>query len=212
MEELVKKIEATYEELLNTIKKVNALTQTIDDLKVTTTQIIEKYTETLDQSKIEKAKQSTEKTLQVMVEDIKKIENLMGNVEIAKQNVADLISLFTNRMASLEDTLKKTKTPIQEIDQKLIKYIKEAEKNAELGMKRFNQAAQLVDAKEEIKKYDELIMLQKENNKLIKQLMAKMATNAGENQSVLPNGGPKLEPFAAPKIKKDNIVLDNTKK
>lgn len=212
MEELVKKIEATYEELLNTIKKVNALTQTIDDLKVTTTQIIEKYTETLDQSKIEKAKQSTEKTLQVMVEDIKKIENLMGNVEMAKQNVADLISLFTNRMASLEDTLKKTKTPIQEIDQKLIKYIKEAEKNAELGMKRFNQAAQLVDAKEEIKKYDELIMLQKENNKLIKQLMAKMATNAGENQSVLPNGGPKLEPFAAPKIKKDNIVLDNTKK
>lgn len=212
MEELVKKIEATYEELLNTIKKVNALTQTIDDLKVTTTQIIEKYTETLDQSKIEKAKQSTEKTLQVMVEDIKKIENLMGNVEIAKQNVADLISLFTNRMASLEDTLKKTKTPIQEIDQKLIKYIKEAEKNAELGMKRFNQAAQLVDAKEEIKKYDELITLQRENNKLIKQLMAKMATNAGENQSVLPNGGPKLEPFAAPKIKKDNIVLDNTKK
>lgn len=212
MEELVKKIEATYEELLNTIKKVNALTQTIDDLKVTTTQIIEKYTETLDQSKIEKAKLSTEKTLQVMVEDIKKIENLMGNVEMAKQNVADLISLFTNRMASLEDTLKKTKTPIQEIDQKLIKYIKEAEKNAELGMKRFNQAAQLVDAKEEIKKYDELIMLQKENNKLIKQLMAKMATNAGENQSVLPNGGPKLEPFAAPKIKKDNIVLDNSKK
>jgi|GEM_PF-4145136 len=212
MEELVKKIEATYEELLNTIKKVNALTQTIDDLKVTTTQIIEKYTETLDQSKIEKAKLSTEKTLQVMVDDIKKIENLMGNVEMAKQNVADLISLFTNRMASLEDTLKKTKTPIQEIDQKLIKYIKEAEKNAELGMKRFNQAAQLVDAKEEIKKYDELITLQRENNKLIKQLMAKMATNAGENQSVLPNGGPKLEPFAAPKIKKDNIVLDNTKK
>lgn len=212
MEELVKKIEATYEELLNTIKKVNALTQTIDDLKVTTTQIIEKYTETLDQSKIEKAKLSTEKTLQVMVEDIKKIENLMGNVEIAKQNVADLMSLFTNRMASLEDTLKKTKTPIQEIDQKLIKYIKEAEKNAELGMKRFNQAAQLVDAKEEIKKYDELITLQRENNKLIKQLMAKMATNAGENQSVLPNGGPKHEPFAAPKIKKDNIVLDNSKK
>lgn len=212
MEELVKKIEATYEELLNTIKKVNALTQTIDDLKVTTTQIIEKYTETLDQSKIEKAKQSTEKTLQVMVEDIKKIENLMGNVEMAKQNVADLMSLFTNRMASLEDTLKKTKTPIQEIDQKLIKYIKEAEKNAELGMKRFNQAAQLVDAKEEIKKYDELIMLQKENNKLIKQLMAKMATNSSENQPVLSNGGPKLDPFAAPKIKKDNIVLDNSKK
>jgi len=212
MEELIKKIEATYEELLNTIKKVNALTQTIDDLKVTTTQIIEKYTETLDQTKIEKAKQSTEKTLQVMVDDIKKIENLMGNVEMAKQNVADLISLFTNRMTSLEDTLKKTKTPIQEIDQKLIKYIKEAEKNAELGMKRLNQASQLVDAKEEIKKYDELLMLQKENNKLIKQLMAKLTVNTSDNQPILPNGGPKIDPFAAPKIKKDNIVLDNTKK
>jgi hypothetical protein len=212
MEELIKKIEATYEELLNTIKKVNALTQTIDDLKITTTQIIEKYTETLDHSKIEKAKQNTEKTLQVMVDDIKKIENLMGNVEMAKQNVADLMSLFTNRMTSLEDTLKKTKTPIQEIDQKLIKYIKEAEKNAELGMKRFNQASQLVDAKEEIKKYDELLILQKENNKLIKQLIAKMSVNTSENQPVLPNNGPKIDAFTAPKIKKDNIVLDNTKK
>ncbi len=212
MEELIKKIETTYEELLNTVKKVNALSQTIDELKVTTTQIIEKYTETLDQSKIEKAKQSTEKTLQVMVEDIKKIENLMGNVEIAKQNVADLMTLFTNRMTSLEDTLKKTKNPIQEIDQKLIKYIKEAEKNAELGMKRFNQAAQLVDAKEEVKKYEELITLQRENNKLIKQLMAKMSVNNTEEKTMIPNNNPKIEPFAAPKIKKDNLVLDNSKK
>lgn len=42
--------------------------------------------------------------------------------------------------------------------------------------------------------------------------MKKQTTNSIENQPVLPNGGQKLDPFAAPKIKKDNIVLDNSKK
>ncbi|MBW4258567.1 hypothetical protein KTG15_12855 [Methanobacterium sp. YSL] len=212
MDELVKKIETTYDELIYTIGKVNQLSDTIENLKITTTQIIDRYTETLDLTKIEKVRQTTEKSLQAMVEDVKKIENLMGNLEISKQNVADLMSLFTNRMATLEDTLKKTRNPIQEIDQKLIKYIKEAEKNAELGMKRFTQAAQLVDAKEEIKKYDELIALQKENNKLIKQLMTKLTVNSYDEKPLLNNVNPKLDAFVAPKVKKDNNILDNIKK
>lgn len=212
MEELAKKIETTYEELLNSIKKVNALSQTIEDLKNTTNEIIEKYTDALDQSKIEKAKQSSEKNLQVMIEDIKKIEALMNSVEVAKQNVADLIMLFTTRMNTLDETLKNTRKPIQEIDQKLIKYFKEAEKNADLGMKRFNQAAQVVEAKEEIQKYEELISLQKENNKLIKQLMAKLSVNMTDEKPILPNNTHKSDTFKMPKVAKEIPVMDNVKK
>lgn len=212
MEELAKKIETTYEELLNSIKKVNALSQTIEDLKNTTNEIIEKYTDALDQSKIEKAKQSSEKNLQVMIEDIKKIEALMNSVEVAKQNVADLIMLFTTRMNTLDETLKNTRKPIQEIDQKLIKYFKEAEKNADLGMKRFNQAAQVVEAKEEIQKYEELISLQKENNKLIKQLMAKLSVNMTDEKPILPNNTHKSDTFKMPKVAKETPIMDNVKK
>lgn len=212
MDELVKKIEATYDELIYTISKVNQLSETIDYLKLTTTQIIDKYTETLDHTKIDKAKQQTEKTLQIMVEDIKRIENLMNGVEVAKQDVKDLIGLFNNRMNSLEESLKNARKPIQDIDQKIVKYIKEAEKNAELGMKRFNQAAQLVDAKVEIQQYSELISLQKENNKLIKQLMAKLDAKLPEDKSILASLNQKNEPFKSTKIGKETILNDPNKK
>lgn len=212
MDELVKKIEATYDELIYTISKVNQLSETIDHLKLTTTQIIDNYTETLDHTKIDKAKQQTEKTLQIMVDDIKKIENLMNGVEVAKQDVKDLIGLFNSRMSSLEESLKNARKPIQEIDQKLVKYIKEAEKNAELGMKRFNQAAQLVDAKVEIEKYNELISLQKENNKLIKQLMAKLDVKLPEDKAILANLNQKNEPFKSTKIGKESILSEQIKK
>ena len=96
-----------------------------------------------------------------MLNDIKKVEEQMSGFEVIKQTLEDSFELFTKRMTSLEDNIKKTKGPIQEIDQKLIKYIKEAEKNNLIGLKRLTQAATLVDAKEEIQKYDKLLELEK---------------------------------------------------
>lgn len=173
MDELGKKIEETYNELLLAIKKINVLSETIDSLKTTTTEIINQYTQTIDQSKLEKTRASSEKALNAMLNDIRKVEEQMSGFEVIKQTLEDSFELFTKRMTSLEDNIKKTKGPIQEIDQKLIKYIKEAEKNNLIGLKRLTQAATLVDAKEEIQKYDKLLELEKENNKLLKQLLAK---------------------------------------
>lgn len=172
MDELGKKIEETYNELLIAIKKINTLSETIEGLKSTTTDIINQYTQTIDQSKLDKIKSSSEKALNTMVKDIKVIEDQMISFEVVKQTIEDSIELFTSRMSSLEDNLKKTKGPIQEIDQKIIKHIKEAEKNNALGLKRFNQASALIDAKEEIKRYDKLLELEKENNRLLKQLIS----------------------------------------
>jgi hypothetical protein len=204
MDELGKKIEETYNELLLAIKKINVLSETIDGLKTTTTEIINQYTQTIDQSKLEKTRASSEKALNAMLNDIRKVEEQMSGFEVIKQTLEDSFELFTKRMASLEDNIKKTKGPIQEIDQKLIKYIKEAEKNNLIGLKRLTQAATLVDAKEEIQKYDKLLELEKENNKLLKQLLAKESVKPiiSKEENFKLNGG---------KPKADNILKNDSK-
>lgn len=54
MDELGKKIEESYNGILEAVKKINMLAQTIDDLKNTTTGIIDKYAETIIKKNLKK--------------------------------------------------------------------------------------------------------------------------------------------------------------
>lgn len=178
MDELARKIEEAYRGIIEATKRIMVLSDTIDDLKVTTGEIIDKYTKAIDQSKLEETRKVSQKALQGMMSEIDKVETLIKEFEYTKLSFEDGITNFTERLKSLENHLKTNKSSIDEIDRKLVKHLKSAEMNSQLGVKRLNQATKLMQAKEEIEKYDELLKLERENNKILK-LLQKQLLNDG---------------------------------
>lgn len=109
-----------------------------------------------------------------MVEDIQKIERLMIGFEVSKQNLEDILQNFINRMSSLENKITRERNIIGNIDQRMLKFTKESEKKYDDGVKNLDQAVKVLEANEEIKKYDSLLELEKENNNLLKEIIAKI--------------------------------------
>jgi chromosome segregation ATPase len=170
-EVLLKKIEEAYMELGNTIDKVNMLTSIIETVKVTTKEILDRYISTIDPAKLTEMRESGKKVLQQMIEDISKIDQALSSYSIVEHQLNEQVTSFSSRLQSLEQMLQGTRKSISDIDTKLLKLIKEAEKNQLTAQKRFQQASQLFNASLEVEKYEELISLQKDNNAMLKELL-----------------------------------------
>lgn len=188
MDELARKIEEAYRGIIEATKRIMVLSDTIDDLKVTTGEIIDKYTKAIDQSKLEETRKTSQKALQGMMSEIDKVETLIKEFEYTKLSFEDGITNFTDRLKSLENHLKTNKSSIEEIDRKLVKHLKSAEMNSQLGVKRLNQATKLMQAKEEIEKYDELLKLERENNKILKLLQKQLLNDGLPKEPAFMNG------------------------
>lgn len=173
MELLAKRIEEAYDSLSTTIEKIGMLSGIVDQFKSNTETIIEKYMVTLEPSRIAELRENSKKNLQKMIEDIGSIDKALSNYEVVEYQLGEHITNFQTRMNNLEQSLQSTRKSLQDMDNKLLRLIKEAEKNQATAQKRFNQSSQLFAATTEIEKYDELLKLTKSNNKLLNDLLNK---------------------------------------
>ena len=180
-EQLSKKIEEAYEELIKTMDQIGSLGQIVEQLKTNTQSIIEKYVETLEPAKIAQLREQSKKSLNQMIEDVNRIQKAMIDYDVVEHQISEYVTSFTVKMNNFENILQGTTKIIQDMDTKLLKLIKEAEKNQVIGQKRFYQASQLFNASAEVEKYDELLKLQKENNKLLKEFLNKKQDNFPKN-------------------------------
>lgn len=173
IEVLAKRIEEAYEALDKTIEKVGLLTGIVDQFRINTESIMEKYITTLDPSRMAEMRESSKKNLQKMVEDIDSIDKALKNYEVVEYQLVEQITNFQQRINNLENNLQNTRKSLQDMDTKLLRLIKEAEKNQQSAQKRFSQASQLIAAEKEIEKYDELIKLMRINNRLLQEVANK---------------------------------------
>lgn len=182
IEVLAKRIEEAYEALDKTIEKVGMLTGIVDQFKISTESIIEKYIITLEPSRMAEMRESSKKHLQKMIEDIDSIDKALKNYEVVEFQLVEQITNFQQRINNLENNLQNTRKSLQDMDTKLLRLIKEAEKNQQSAQKRFTQASQLISAEKEIEKYDELLKLMRTNNRLLQDLnnKQKIIDNQGQ--------------------------------
>jgi len=181
-EQLANKIETAYKELKQTIDQIDLLSSVIDHIKETSQDILEKYITTIDPAKLTQIREQNKTALKTMIEDVQKIERNMTDFDVVSQQTKELVDTFSSRFSSFDDVFKKTKQSITELDNKLLKLIKEAEKQQRLGQNRFLQASKLFHASAEVEKYDQLLALEKENNRILKDIQSKMTFS-----SVKPN-------------------------
>jgi hypothetical protein len=170
---LAKKIEDAYIEMRNMIDKLDAINRIVDQFKNNTNEILEKYITTLEPTRIAEIRENSKKALNEMIIDIKKIDQALNDFAVIEHQLGENIASFNTRIHKLEQDLQSNRKSLQEVDTKLIRIIKEAEKNQQTAQKRFYQANQLINASSEVEKYDELIKLQRENNKMLKELLEK---------------------------------------
>lgn len=182
IEVLAKRIEEAYEALDKTIEKVSLLTGIVDQFKINTESIMEKYITTLEPSRMAEMRESSKKHLQQMIEDIDSIDKALKNYEVVEFQLVEQITNFQQRINNLENNLQNTRKSLQDMDTKLLRLIKEAEKNQQSAQKRFTQASQLISAEKEIEKYDELLKLMRTNNRLLQDLnnKQKIIDNQGQ--------------------------------
>jgi methyl-accepting chemotaxis protein len=181
-EQLANKIETAYKELKQTIDQIDLLSSVIDHIKETSQDILEKYITTIDPAKLTQIREQNKTALKTMIEDVQKIERNMTDFDVVSQQTKELVDTFSSRFSTFDDVFKKTKQSITELDNKLLKLIKEAEKQQRLGQNRFLQASKLFHASAEVEKYDQLLALEKENNRILKDIQSKMTFS-----SVKPN-------------------------
>jgi hypothetical protein len=181
-EQLANKIETAYKELKQTIDQIDLLSSVIDHIKETSQDILEKYITTIDPAKLTQIREQNKTALKTMIEDVQKIERNMTDFDVVSQQTKELVDTFSSRFSTFDDVFKKTKQSITELDNKLLKLIKEAEKQQRLGQNRFLQASKLFHASAEVEKYDQLLALEKENNRMLKDIQSKMTFS-----SVKPN-------------------------
>lgn len=172
-EQLANKIETAYIELKKTIDQIDMLSGVIEHIRNTSQEILEKYIAVIDPSKLTQIREQNRHALKQMIEDIQKIETNMTDFDVISHQTKELVDTFSKRFSSFDDMFKKIKQAVGDLDNKLLKLLKEAEKQQRLGQNRFLQASKLFHASAEIEKYDELLALEKENNRLLKELLSK---------------------------------------
>lgn len=170
---LTKNIEEAYQMLNQTINKIGALGDIVNEFKKSTQEIVDNYISTIEPSKMGDLRENSKKMLQTMIEDISSIDNALSKYDIVEHQLNEHIVNFQVKLNNFEQTLQSTKKIMQDMDTKLLKLIKEAEKNQQTAQKRFTQASQLFAATIEIEKYDELLKISNENKKLLLKLLDK---------------------------------------
>lgn len=174
-DQLANKIETAYIELKQTIDRIDMLSTVIEHIKETSQEILEKYITAIDPARLTQIREQNKHALNRMIEDIQKIEANMTDFDVVSHQTKELVDTFSKRFSTFDDMFKKMKQSMGDLDNKLLKLLKESEKQQRLGQNRFLQASKLFHASAEIEKYDELLALEKENNRLLKELLSKQS-------------------------------------
>ncbi len=170
IEELAIKIEQSYEVMQNLMEELGSLHKMADEIEQATKVMNSKFLSVLDSKKFDGIRDQNKASLDKIMDDVAKIERSLDSIDVIRTLTQETISKFSERMASMDESFKKTKQTANDIDSKLLSLLKNAEKQMQAGENRIAKASQLFDVSAEIEKYDNLIKLQKENNQLLKEI------------------------------------------
>ena len=166
---LAKQIEQSYQKFQDLVNSIDKLHNVLTKIEGTSDSIVNKFKEVLNEKKVVEVLKNTEKQYSLMQENITQLNQQIDSVEIMHQQIDDSIKNTIRRIDRYEQNLKKAKS----LDTKLSALINTVEKNKDKAESHFYKASTIFEANREIEKYDELIELQRENNKLLKKVLNK---------------------------------------
>ncbi|TVP95690.1 MAG: hypothetical protein EA374_03350 [Acholeplasmatales bacterium] len=173
-EALASQLEESYKAFMNLIQSIDQLQLTFKRIESTSSTIANQYEKALDPKKLKTIEQNTQEAYKTMQDKIKKLNDLVNDAELMHQSTHEAINQSLTRIEKFGSSVTKSKTISQEVDKKLAALIQTAEKQKEEGERQFIKASTLFDANREIEKYDELLKLERDNNKMLKELLKVM--------------------------------------
>ena len=173
IEDLALKLEQSYENMLLLMDDIGKLKQVFEAIQKATDDFKSQYETVMDKSKFEEIKKANQNAVTHILGDIKKIEESLTIVEVYKQHTEESINQFTKRIGNLEESFKKTKQAVNDVDVKLTTLVKNVEKTAFGADQKIIKASKLFDISAEIEHYDELLKLQRDNNRMLRELTNK---------------------------------------
>lgn len=171
IEAIARQLETSYEAFIEVIKSIEQLQQTVTRIDNTSKKITKEYEKALDPKKLKTIEETTQEAYKTMQDKIKRLNELVNDAELMHQSTHEAIHQSINRIEKFGSSVNKSKAISQEVDKKLAALIQTAEKQKEEGERAFVKASTLFEANRQIEKYDELLKLERENNRMLKDLM-----------------------------------------
>lgn len=166
-EELASKIEKAYQQLVDLMNEIGTLKDLANEIENAAGEIAAKYQNAFDLERLQKIKNQNQNALQKILKDTKQIDEALTGIEIMKIQTEENISSFASRIGNFEASMTKMKKAMDDIDRKLLRIIKNNEK--EMGVT-VQKVTSYIDASTEIEQYNKLFKIEQENNRLLKEL------------------------------------------
>lgn len=176
LDDLAEKIEQAYQALQGLMTQINDISSIADTIETATKKINAKYLDILDPKKFEQLKDNSTRSMDDILKSIQKIEESIVSIDVLKQQTGEAIAALAGRISSYESNLRISKDTAREIDEKLLKIIKSAENAQVTGEKRILTASKLLEASAEVEKFDQLLKLENDNNRLLRDVLGKLSS------------------------------------
>jgi glutamine synthetase adenylyltransferase len=176
LDSLAEKIEEAFLALQTVMKQINEISSIADNLESASKKINTKYLDILDSKKFETLKETSNKALEEILKDIKRIDDAILSIDVLKQQTTEAVAALSKRIGTYEENLRISKETAREVDDKLVKILKSAENAQTTGEKRILTASKLLEASAEVEKYDELLKIENENNRLLRDVLGKISS------------------------------------
>jgi len=172
-----KAIESSYQELKTLIDKIGEINHVIETFKNSSHEIREQYAEALDHTKLKAVQSDYQQTVKDMEKSLSNIQDKIIEIQTIKKVAEDSLGIVIGRMKNFEKLLDSLNNKSKNLDKKLTQSMETIKlKHANIE-KKADKAFRLVELNYQVDKYDEILQLQKENNKLLKNLTKKDNSN-----------------------------------
>lgn len=173
-EQILEQLERAYDDISTLLTKVNEIDDIANKLDNIVKTFSKSYKEIFDTKKLSTFEKENKGVIQQIETDSNKISSSLQQLEYYRESVSSDISRFNQRISNYEEDIKKLKSSVNDVDNKLNRIVKEAEKKRYQSSKDVKTAFKLLQANGELENFDELLKVQQENNKLLKELNKKI--------------------------------------
>ena len=170
LQNISKSIEASYLELKTLIDKIGDINHVIEKIKNSSEDIRAQYTEVLDNTKLKEAQKDYQITVKEMEKSLNKIQDEILHIQTIKKVAEDSLNTVINKIKRFENLLENLNNKSKSLDKKLTQSMESLKFNNHNVEKKADKALRLVELNYQVEKYEEILQLQKENNKLLKKL------------------------------------------
>lgn len=180
IEDISQKLEKSYQNLQLLMDDIGNLEKLFTDIEKVTAEFKSKYIEVLDPKRFDDIKTENEKSMKHIMSTMKGIDESLSRILVYKEQTQTIIDLFSDKIGSFEKSFNKTKDTANDINHKLTKLLSNAEKISFNGHDKLMKASKLLEVSAEIERYDELLKLEKDNNRMLKELINHKNATSGK--------------------------------